>query len=35
MEDEVLCQLDAGDGNALFAVFDGHRGIILLIFLGN
>lgn len=27
MEDEVLCHLDTGDGNALFAVFDGHSGI--------
>ena len=26
MEDAVIHQLDIGDGNALFAVFDGHGG---------
>ena len=26
MEDTHLTELDLGDGNALFAVFDGHGG---------
>lgn len=26
MEDACIHQLDLGDGNALFAVFDGHGG---------
>ena len=27
MEDAAICEVDIGDGNALFAVFDGHGGI--------
>jgi serine/threonine protein phosphatase PrpC len=27
MEDACIYNLDLGDGNALFAVFDGHGGI--------
>lgn len=26
MEDAAIHELDIGDGNALFAVFDGHGG---------
>jgi hypothetical protein len=26
MEDADICLLDIGDGNSLFAVFDGHGG---------
>ena len=26
MEDAVIHQLDIGDGNCVFAVFDGHGG---------
>jgi len=26
MEDSHIAELDIGDGNALFAVFDGHGG---------
>lgn len=26
MEDADICSLDIGDGNSLFAVFDGHGG---------
>lgn len=26
MEDSKICCTDLGDGNALFAVFDGHNG---------
>ena len=26
MEDAAICEVDIGDGNALFAVFDGHGG---------
>ena len=26
MEDAAICETDLGDGNALFAVFDGHGG---------
>lgn len=28
MEDAAIHETDIGDGNALFAVFDGHGGII-------
>lgn len=28
MEDAAIHELDIGDGNALFAVFDGHGGNI-------
>lgn len=31
MEDAVIHTLDIGDGNSLFAVFDGHGGIYLFI----
>jgi serine/threonine protein phosphatase PrpC len=31
MEDADICNLDLGDGNSLFAVFDGHGGINQLI----
>ena len=31
MEDAAIHQLDIGDGNALFAVFDGHGGNSILI----
>jgi serine/threonine protein phosphatase PrpC len=27
MEDAHICDLNIGDGNTLFAVFDGHGGI--------
>jgi serine/threonine protein phosphatase PrpC len=27
MEDAAICQLDIGNGNSLFGVFDGHGGI--------
>lgn len=27
MEDAVVCETDIGDGNSLFAVFDGHGGL--------
>lgn len=27
MEDAAIHELDIGDGNSLFAVFDGHGGI--------
>lgn len=30
MEDAAICQLDIGNGNSLFAVFDGHGGIITI-----
>ena len=26
MEDSAICENDLGDGNSLFAVFDGHGG---------
>ena len=29
MEDAAIHKLDIGDGNALFAVFDGHGGTII------
>lgn len=32
MEDAAIHELDIGDGNALFAVFDGHGGTNTLIF---
>lgn len=37
MEDADIHELDIGDGNALFAVFDGHGGNIFLYgrFLGE
>ena len=28
MEDACICELDIGNGNALFAVFDGHGGTL-------
>jgi|JI9StandDraft_1071089.scaffolds.fasta_scaffold767654_2 hypothetical protein len=28
MEDAAIHEVDMGDGNSLFAVFDGHGGII-------
>ena len=31
MEDAAICEVDIGDGNALFAVFDGHGGTIAVI----
>ena len=31
MEDAVITKIDLGDGNALFAVFDGHGGMLYLI----
>lgn len=31
MEDAVIHELNIGDGNALFAVFDGHGGILVVI----
>lgn len=31
MEDAAITEVDIGDGNALFAVFDGHGGKILVI----
>ena len=31
MEDAAIFSLDIGDGNSLFAVFDGHGGIFSLI----
>jgi len=31
MEDAVIHELDIGEGNALFAVFDGHGGKLTLI----
>ena len=31
MEDAAIHKLDIGDGNALFAVFDGHGGTAFLI----
>ncbi len=27
MEDAAICDLDIGNGNALFGVFDGHGGM--------
>lgn len=30
MEDAVIHELDIGDGNSLFAVFDGHGGTFSL-----
>jgi serine/threonine protein phosphatase PrpC len=32
MEDAAIHELNIGDGNSLFAVFDGHGGILLKIF---
>ncbi len=32
MEDAAIHTLDIGEGNALFAVFDGHGGKFLLLF---
>ena len=29
MQDADICQIDIGDGNSIFAVFDGHGGIQL------
>lgn len=31
MEDAAIHELDIGDGNALFAVFDGHGGKCIFI----
>ena len=31
MEDAAICSLDLGDGNSLFAVFDGHGGTLCII----
>jgi len=31
MEDACIHQADLGDGNSLFAVFDGHGGSLTLI----
>ena len=31
MEDAAISEVDIGDGNALFAVFDGHGGEYCLI----
>jgi len=31
MEDACIHELNLGDGNAIFGVFDGHGGIIHLI----
>lgn len=31
MEDAVIHELNIGDGNALFAVFDGHGGTSVII----
>lgn len=31
MEDADIREADLGDGNSLFAVFDGHGGMILVI----
>ena len=31
MEDAVIHEIDIGDGNSLFAVFDGHGGITFII----
>jgi serine/threonine protein phosphatase PrpC len=30
MEDAAIHTTDIGDGNSLFAVFDGHGGILLI-----
>ena len=32
MEDAVIHEVDIGDGNALFAVFDGHGGTHINLF---
>ena len=29
MQDADICKIDIGDGNSIFAVFDGHGGIQL------
>ena len=31
MEDAAISEVDIGDGNALFAVFDGHGGTLTVI----
>ena len=33
MEDAHITDLDIGDGNSVFAVFDGHGGMISCIFI--
>jgi len=35
MEDSHIAELDIGDGNALFAVFDGHGGSEVALFAQN
>ena len=32
MEDAAIHELDIGDGNSLFAVFDGHGGTIIFLY---
>ena len=31
MEDAAIHETDIGDGNSLFAVYDGHGGLLFLI----
>ena len=31
MEDAAICELDIGNGNSVFGVFDGHGGIFSII----
>lgn len=35
MEDAAIHNLDIGDGNSLFAVFDGHGGILFFDLIGS